>query len=549
MSAWWLLLLGCGTGTSDPADPPPSVWPAQDPDYPGEPLPPGPLLRRISLDLRGVPPTLDELDRLQADPETLEVLLEEFLADPRYGEHLVNLFAERWLTRVDGFNIDESDYHLDESLAFPFVRAVGEEPLRLLAHVAFQDLPWTEIVTGDYTIADDLLAQIWSLDYPEDQTGWQVARYTDGRPPGGVLMTNGLWWRYYTTPNNYNRTRAAALTRLLLCDDYLLRPISFEAPSILEREDVNAATREMESCAGCHSTLDPIASALFGFWWFDLYDPAEMTNYHPERERLGEHYLELAPAWYGTPMAGPADLGLYVAADTRFPACTVQQLAETFWRRDIDTDDYGTLQALEDHFLDHDLRLNDLIRALIHSDDYRVGSLGSGADEEAESRLVTRRLLSAEQLSNSLAELTGFRWTWEDRDELANDDHGYRILAGGLDGIDVTRPEAWPTLTRTLVIKRLGQAGADTAVRRELEDEGERLLFSADLDLDHRPGDATFDDELVRLHRRLFSESPDAERLADDAAFWQQVAEASDAGSAWRSLVAVYLRDPAFWSY
>ena len=45
-------------------------------------------------------------------------------------------------------------------------------------------------------------------------------------------MTNGVWWRYYTTPNNFGRTRAAAISRLLLCEDYLLRPISFESPSL-----------------------------------------------------------------------------------------------------------------------------------------------------------------------------------------------------------------------------------------------------------------------------------------------------------------------------
>ena len=44
-------------------------------------------------------------------------------------------------------------------------------------------------------------------------TGWQVSRYTDGRPAAGVLSTNGLWWRYYSTVSNLNRSRAAAISR------------------------------------------------------------------------------------------------------------------------------------------------------------------------------------------------------------------------------------------------------------------------------------------------------------------------------------------------
>ena len=52
-------------------------------------------------------------------------------------------------------------------------------------------------------------------------------------------MTNGLWWRYYTTPHNYSRTRAMALTDLFLCENYLSNPSNFSAPSLLERDALN----------------------------------------------------------------------------------------------------------------------------------------------------------------------------------------------------------------------------------------------------------------------------------------------------------------------
>lgn len=46
------------------------------------------LIRRLSLDLRGLPPTLEEIDTFLADrsPEAYERLVERFLADPAYGE-------------------------------------------------------------------------------------------------------------------------------------------------------------------------------------------------------------------------------------------------------------------------------------------------------------------------------------------------------------------------------------------------------------------------------------------------------------------------------
>ena len=46
--------------------------------------------------------------------------------------------------------------------------------------------------------------------YPEGGSGWQEAPYTDGRPAAGVLATNGLWMRYYTSQSNANRSLAGS---------------------------------------------------------------------------------------------------------------------------------------------------------------------------------------------------------------------------------------------------------------------------------------------------------------------------------------------------
>jgi hypothetical protein len=53
------------------------------------------LLRRLSLDLRGLPPTPDEVDRFIADsaPDAYEKAVDRFLGDPAYGER----WARMWL--------------------------------------------------------------------------------------------------------------------------------------------------------------------------------------------------------------------------------------------------------------------------------------------------------------------------------------------------------------------------------------------------------------------------------------------------------------------
>jgi hypothetical protein len=67
------------------------------------------LLRRVTLDLTGLPPTLDELDAFLADPsyEAYVAAVERLLASPRYAEHM----ASEWLdmgrySDTDGFQYD-----------------------------------------------------------------------------------------------------------------------------------------------------------------------------------------------------------------------------------------------------------------------------------------------------------------------------------------------------------------------------------------------------------------------------------------------------------
>ena len=519
------------------------------PAFHGEPLSPTAYLRRASLDLRGIVPTETELAEVEEAPDAVDGIVDGFLDDPRFENRLVDLFGEKWLTRADDFNVRSWEVGFPPEQDFAYLRSIGEEPLRLMAHIGARDLPWTDVVTADYTMANDITAQVWPIEFTEEGSGWRTARYTDGRPAGGVEMTNGLWWRYYTTPNNYSRSRAAAIARLFLCEDFLTRPIQFEAVAILDRESLNDAIRTIPACVGCHSTLDPLAASTFGFWWFDLYAPLELSVYHPEREYLGEYYLDTEMAYYGSPMGGPGDLGLQIAADDRFRRCSVKTVAEGLWRRRTDIDDFSTIQTFDDAFTDADLRLTALVRAIVHGEEYRVGNLADDASEGDVTRLTTRRVLSPEQVESAVEDLTGFVWRSGGYDQLTNDIVGYRILAGGMDGLNVTQPGRDPTLTAGLVMKRLGQAAAQVVVQHDFNvSQADRTLFGAINAGVDRPGDPAFTDELVHLHRRIHGQTPDPEELAADEELWTQVESVSTIGQAWASVVAVLFRDPAFWT-
>ncbi|MCS5630943.1 MAG: DUF1549 domain-containing protein, partial [Pirellulaceae bacterium] len=67
------------------------------------------LIRRLTLDLTGLPPTIEEIDRFLSDdsPEAYEQVVDRLLKSPRYGEHL----ARNWLDAAR--YADTHGLHLD----------------------------------------------------------------------------------------------------------------------------------------------------------------------------------------------------------------------------------------------------------------------------------------------------------------------------------------------------------------------------------------------------------------------------------------------------
>lgn len=508
------------------------------------------FLRRLSLDLRGVLPSIAELDAVEADPTQIDTLREAWMHDPAFEARVMILLGERWQTRIDEYLMYYTEYWQlagDPRNEYPFERAVGEEPVRLLAHIAAADVPWTEVVTADYTLTHGILVGLW----PTDRTDpggepWQVAHYTDGRPAAGVLATNGLWWRYFSTLSNLNRGRAAALARLLLCEDYLSRPVSFSADTALVgAEGIESALRENPYCMGCHASLDPVASALFGFYTANEYAGDEAERYHPAREPYGTTALGLAPEWYGRPVSGLAEMGQAIAADPRFARCTAITAAELYWRRPVTPEDFDRVDGIRAAWEAGDRRFTAAVRAATESPVYRAGGMTAEATEADAGREPTVRLMDATLLDPVLTDLTGFHWT-DDRGfaVLDNDTYGFRVMGGAVDGDAVTRVQATPSLTWSLTVQRAAEGAAQTAVNAA-GTPGALLTDTITL----APEDPGFDAALDALVWRLTATRPDAAWHDALTTLWADVADQSDPDTAWRAVLTALLRDPLFVSY
>lgn len=489
------------------------------------------LLRRWHLDLLGAPPSLALAAAIREDPSRLDAALDSILDDPRLGPRVRGLWAEVLGTRWDRFAIDGRSYGLDDAWAFD--RSVGEEPLRLIQEVVDEDLPWTTIVTAPWTMADPLLLRAWPL-APEDVAdadGWARARYIDGRPAAGIFATNAFHQRYTSTESNANRGRANQIARIALCDDLLDRPVPFERSiDLLDEGAVRDAVREEDACVGCHVALDPLAAYLHGFDHVDAGSPFEANRYHPERERAWIDATGVGPAYFGESGGDLQTLGERLAADPRFPTCAVEQAFTLLLRRPPATADLVALRDAREALLGSDLRVRAMLRSIVSSEPYRLAESG---------KTMTLDLFAA-----AVEDVTGYRWTEDERDPLAVDVDGLRTLGGGHHG--AAEEAKQPRATTELVRDRLaGLAAHHSLTARPFWWSALESAEGAEVDFAVRTTSATLLEAILGK-----ATDPRGEEATAMLTLWHELAHASVPEPQRRSaLVAALLRDPDFERY
>lgn len=500
------------------------------------------LASRIALDLVGRRPTEAELDALDADPDSLSTQIDLWLNDPAFEERVVSLYADVYRSRADQFVVgaDGDVAFLDLTYRAQFQRSVGEEPLRLLARIAATDQAWTEVVTADWSMGNDYLLEHFPMEeVTPGEDGWRPVHYLDGRPAVGVLATNGLWWRYVSNAENVNRGRAAAMSRILLCDTRYEMPVNFEKSNAAV--DVKERVASDPACVGCHVSLDPLASSLFGFWRHHPESYSEALRYYPSREQDWVTLTGIAPSYYGQDTPSLYYVGRAIARDPRFVNCALEQVWTFLLGRGPQTQELDRFTEDRAAFLEGGLHLKDAFRAVVTDPAYQ---------SNAENGTPPRRL-TPDQLASSVEALTGYRWRVQGGlDAMVNDDHGYRILDGGLDGILVTEASSTETATVALVEERLAEAGAFTALQREMNlPPEERMLFGDVPDLNAEPSDDEKREQIRHLLRQVFGRRAEESEIDPLVELWDTIHQSAGPADSWAFFLSALLRHPDFVHY
>jgi len=454
---------------------------------------------RASLALRGLRPSAEELAQVESDPTALGGLVDVWLTSDAFGDTVTDYHAELLLVRADIIDPLPAIGPLEGHDLHEMSASLTEGPLELARAIVMEDLPYSEMVTTDRVRANEVGAKVYGLPYDHELGGWQDTRWVDGRPAAGVLSSSELWRRHESAGSNHHRARANLIADRFLCADFASRDITVEGGITLSDEfEVASAVLTDPLCISCHQGLDPIASTLFGFKkqikrktvsksYVDNCNPVPFGDplipyasvefcyplqmFNPEDEDQWDYWNLREPAYYGTPVDDLADIGDQIAVDPRFGLCTARRWNGYLSQSDPFELPLDEAAALRDAFEESGMSAKALAKAVVMSERFRT---------------ARRQILRPEQLARQVEFLTGYRWwvnpdlancetidedqgseCWATVDLMANDKFGFRAMAGGINGFQVTVPTHTFTPPRELVMERFLSDAAAWVVARD----------------------------------------------------------------------------------
>ena len=396
---------------------------------------------------------------------------------------------------------------------------LAREALELVAHVVKNDLPFTEILSANYTMVSPLTQKTFGAtlleEFPNDYdpnvfVPAQYPQYTDGQgqiqdfPHAGVITGPAFLARWPTTATNRNRARSRVFMLFFLGLDILK---TAEQP--VDQSTVTALNpqRDDPQCAVCHTVVDPIAGVFQGFHIFGD-DDAQTVVWQPDSQWYSEMWppgfngydLPLEEASYGLPWM--ANLAVQ---DDRFLLGAVYNAYRGLTGReplvapeDFEDPNYqpmfqsflaqaNVFRTVANNFKESEFNFKQVIKDLVMSPYFR----GINAVKMSESKQVALgevglgRLLTPKQLHAKLLAVLGLSWGGLNDPYLSNpagditETGEFQLFYGGVDFTDVTVRITEPNGIMAAVAERMAiQMSCEAVPRDFLRDPLDRKLFN-----------------------------------------------------------------------
>lgn len=482
-----------------------------------EKLPPTAALRKASLMLVGRLPTDSERASVdQGGEPALSRVLRAQMEERAFSERMKELWndillTDRYLPGTRAVSLLDDDRYSNrywyEAESESSVRremrsrtniAIAREPLELIAFIIENKRPFTEIITGDYTVVNAYSAMSYgipSADWPDiddpDSHVFRQAKLTD-IPHAGIMTTTTMLNRYPTTGTNRNRHRAWFFYKTFLATDILHlanRPIDDTA------SEIHNPTMNDVQCAVCHSVMDPVAGAFQNWdeygryvllddgWYTDMRPPGVDTIQLPASERahalrwLGEQTVQDSRFSYAIAQA-------MLAALTGLPTLASGTGDEEPALADARDAQRAYITKIAQQFTDSGYKLDELVLAIVTGHYFRAMAKG---DAGAAGLVLagTAHLLTPEELDRKVTAITGHAWASNSGNSYLM--NKYKLLYGGIDSDAVQTRLSRPNgLIANIGLRMATEMSCQTVPRDFVLAAEERRLFPF-VELSFRP--------------------------------------------------------------
>ncbi len=474
-------------------------------------------LRKAALNLAGRLPTAAE--QSGSFDEVLDAMLNEEAFYSRLTEHWNDLLlTDQYLSGEDAINLLADDTYpnrkyydmIADGNAKAMERnaandAIAREPIALINYIVRNDLPFTEILTADYTVVNPYSAKVYGIEgltFTDATDGNEWKKADAAIPHSGLLSTPAYLNRYPTTDTNRNRSRSFFFLKYFMATDILKiadRPIDAAAEDL----GVNP-TLQADVCTSCHATLEPIAGA-FQNWdskghyaprergWFPDMFPAGLNG-----KRLPDADVTTALSWLAQESVKDERFA-YSAIEHAFRLVTAGEpltLPKDATRGDYESSfrayevQIEFFKQLVAKFVASNYNFKTLIKEIVKSEYFRAVNVTSDDPQRQLelSQIGTAQLLGPERLHRKIVATTGIAWKSGDRNVLL-DSREFLFLYGGIDSRSITTRMTQLNSVAASIARRMSNEVSCLSTATDFtKPQAERLLFP-NVELTDMPGD------------------------------------------------------------
>jgi hypothetical protein len=369
------------------------------------------------------------------------------------------------------------------------IKSMKEEAARIALEVINNDMPYTTVLTSDWTMLDGGLEVFYAkledrlpeLQDPDLKKPWRKVDRPERH--SGILTTPEMFNFFYNGRRWAQRTFESFFCHEVYPDFDLLDDLKDTgvAVGVPYRDspllEPSLTVTESRACAACHLQLDGLARVK------DRWDP--FGRYHTQTARGLD--IPQKAIFLGQEVDGVDGLGKALASSEIFPDCALNQLWEHMVGHRFQPYEKQTRIRLNQQFKEKSYNFKEAIRLIAQTPEYRSRD--------------TLKIMTRELYTRAMGRATDVAWKIGDK---AGWDVYYDKL-GGMDYRKIELRDKRPGQGHSLAqMKGAAESCNEMVTRDEKKEDGKRLLV-VEGDIEKMPSDKELEKNLENLYLRAFA--------------------------------------------